>query len=54
MAKYIDDTIVIESPTDLENELCRYNCKTKEELEDLLWFQYAVTLTIAYEDEYRI
>ena len=33
MAKIIDDEVHIESPIDLEAEMCRYNCKTKKELD---------------------
>lgn len=51
MAKYIEDKIHIESPMDLEAEMCRYNCHTKEELEELLWNDYGATLIITYEHE---
>ena len=50
MAKYIEDEVHIESPMDLEQEMCRYNCKTKEELDELLWYTYGVVLIIEYED----
>lgn len=49
MAIASENTIIIESPMDLEAEMCRYNCKTREELENTLWFDYGVTLAIAYE-----
>lgn len=49
MATITEKTLIIESPTDLEAEMCRYNCKTVEELEDTLWFDYGVTLMLAYE-----
>lgn len=32
MAKYIGDEVYIESIMDLENEMCKYDCNTKEEL----------------------
>lgn len=51
MAKYIEDEVHIESPMDLEAELCRYNCHTKEELEELLWYDYGATLVLTYEHE---
>lgn len=46
-----ENTIIIESQMDLESEMCRYNCKTKEELEELLWYDYGVTLIIKYEQQ---
>lgn len=44
MVKYKEDAIFIESPMDLEAEMCRYNCHTKEELEEVLWNDYGTTL----------
>lgn len=49
MAIISEKTIIVESPMDLEVEMCRYNSKTREELEDTLWFDYGVTLVVAYE-----
>lgn len=49
MAIISEKTIIVESPMDLEAEMCRYNSKTREELEDTLWFDYGVTLVVAYE-----
>lgn len=49
MAIISEKTIIVESPMDLEAEMCRYNSKTREELEDTLWFDYGVTLAVAYE-----
>ena len=49
MATIAENTLIVESPMDLEAEMCRYNSKTKEELEDTLWYDYGVTLVIAYE-----
>lgn len=34
----------------LENEMARYNCKTKEELSDHLWNTYSIELVIDFED----
>lgn len=51
MAKIIDDEVHIESPIDLEAEMCRYNCKTKEELDELLWFDYGVILILDYKED---
>lgn len=50
MARIEEDVIFIESPLDLEAEMRRYNCKTKEELDELLWYTYGVTLVIEYEE----
>lgn len=49
MAIISEKTIIVESPMDLEAEMCRYNSKTRKELEDTLWFDYGVTLVVAYE-----
>lgn len=49
MAIITEKTLTIESPMDLEAEMCRYNSKTREELEDTLWFDYGVILVVAYE-----
>ena len=49
MAIISEKTIIVESPMDLEAEMCRYNSKTREELEDTFWFDYGVTLVVAYE-----
>lgn len=51
MAKYIKDEVHIESPMDLEAELCRYNCKTEKELDELLWYDYGVALILDYKDK---
>lgn len=49
MAKIIQDEFHIESPRDLEAEMCRYNCQTKEEFDELLWARYGVILILDYE-----
>ena len=49
MAIIAENTLIIDSPNDLEAEMCRYNCHTKEELEELLWYDYGATLVLAYE-----
>lgn len=51
MATIAEDTLIIDSPNDLEAEMCRYNCYTKEELEELLWYDYGATLVLTYEHE---
>ena len=51
MARYIEDEVHIESQMDLEQEMCRYNCKTKEELDNLLWYTYGVVLILDYEEK---
>lgn len=40
------DTLVIETQTELENALCRYNCLTVEDLDNLLWYTYGINLII--------
>ena len=51
MAKYIEDEVHIENRMDLEAEMCKYNCHIKEELEELLWYDYGVILILDYEKE---
>lgn len=51
MAKFTEDAMHIESPMDLENVMCKYNCKTKEELDELLWHTYGVALVLDYEEK---
>ena len=41
----------IESPIDLEIEMCRYDCQTKDELNDLLWNDYDTILILDYEED---
>lgn len=51
MATIKEDEVHIESPMDLEAEMCRYNCQTKEELDELLWYDYGVVLILDYEED---
>ena len=51
MATIAENTLIIDSPADLEAEICRYNCHTKGELENLLWFDYGATLVLNFEYE---
>ena len=51
MATIAENTLIIDSPMDLEAEMCRYNCHTKEKLEELLWYDYGATLVLTYEHE---
>lgn len=46
-----DDALIINSPADLEAEMCRYNCHTKEELEEVLQQDYNTALIINYKYE---
>ena len=51
MATIAENTFIIDSPADLEAEMCRYNCHTKEELEEVLWYDYGATLVLNFEYE---
>lgn len=51
MATIAENTLIIDSPADLEVEMCRYNCHTKEELEEVLWYDYGATLVLNFEYE---
>lgn len=44
-------TLIIDSLMDLEAEMCRYNCHTKEELEEVLWNYYSATLVLNFRCE---
>ena len=42
--KYTGDTVVVETNDDIK-ELCeKYNCKNIDELDELLWYNYGITL----------
>ena len=51
MAEIIEDEVHVKNSMDLEAEMCKYNCKTKEELKELLWLDYGVLLILDYEEE---
>jgi hypothetical protein len=51
MIMIAENTLIIDSPADLEAEMCRYNCYTKEELEEVLWYDYGATLVLNFEYE---
>lgn len=51
MATIAENTLIINSLADLEAEMCRYNCHTKEELEEVLWYDYGTTLVLNFEYE---
>ena len=53
MVTYVDDKIYIESEHDLEQEMCRFNCTTREELENLLWLEYGVVLIFKKINNYE-
>ena len=40
---------IIDSLMGLEAEMCRYNCHTKEELEEILWNDYGTTLALNFK-----
>lgn len=51
MATIAENTLIIDSPMDLEAEMCRYSCHTKEELEEILWHDYGATLVLNFKHE---
>ena len=51
MATIVENALIIDSPMDLEAEMRRYNCHTKEELEEVLWNDYGATLVLNFEYE---
>ena len=42
----MDDTLIINSQEQLEKYLEKYNCKTIEELDEVLWYTYGISLMI--------
>lgn len=50
MTTIAENTLIIDR-ADLEAEMCRYNCHTKEELEEVLWYDYGATLVLNFEYE---
>ena len=40
----MDDILIINNKEQLERYLKKYNCKTEEELDEILWYEYGVTL----------
>ena len=51
MATIAENTLIIDSPMDLEAEIRLYNFHTKEELEEVLWNDYGATLVLNFEYE---
>lgn len=51
MATIAENTLIIDSPMNLEAEMCRYNCHTKEELDKVLWNDYDTTLVLNFRYE---
>ena len=51
MTTIAENTLIIDSPMDLEAEIRRYNCHTKEELEEVLWYDYGATLVLNFRYE---
>lgn len=52
MARIEEDVFYIDSPADLEAELCRYNCQTEAELDELLWHNYGVAPVLTYKTDF--
>ena len=42
----MNDTLIINSREQLERYLEKYNCKTVEELDEVLWYTYGISLII--------
>lgn len=42
----LENTVVIKSIKELNAEMYKHNCKTKEELIDTFWFNYGTILII--------
>ena len=41
-----DGTVIIKNTEDYKNYLKKYNCKTFDELSELLWFNYGVDVEL--------
>lgn len=42
-------TLIIDSPIELEAEMCRYNSHTREELEEILKQEYNASLVLNFK-----
>ena len=42
--QYLDDLVIIQTNDDLNHLLEKYNCTTLEALEELLWYNYGITV----------
>lgn len=42
----MNDTLIINSQEQLKRYLEKYNCKTVEELDEVLWYTYGISLMI--------
>ena len=51
MTTIAENTLIIDTPAELEAEMCRYNCHTLKELEETLWYSYGATLVLTFEYE---
>ena len=40
----MDDILIINNKEQLDRYLKKYNCQTVEELDEVLWYEYGVTL----------
>lgn len=49
----MNDTLIISTKDQLKRYLEKYNCKTVEELDDVLWYEYGVTLKVNIK-QYKI
>lgn len=43
------NSLIVDSLTDLEAEMCRYNCQTKDELKEVLWHDYNAALILNFK-----
>jgi hypothetical protein len=51
---YSDGTVVIDNTETYKNYLKKYNCKNLDELDNLLWFNYGVSLELSQKMKNRI
>ena len=42
----MDDTLIINSKEQLDRYLKKYNCTSEKELDEVLWYEYGVSLKI--------
>lgn len=48
MSKIVENALIVDNPIDLEREIHRYNCHTREELEEVLYNEYDAVLIINF------
>lgn len=49
MIRFTDKQIHFENSLELESQMLRFNCQTIDELKELFWFEYKMTIVLDYK-----